>query len=173
MRLRRDSYQDWVQQGKLEEVLKFVKKSITHLATKNEIAKALDLTPQAVISLRKKYKDFDDAFTISRLDLKRELIDSMLKLAFGYEEITETQDITDGGKNGEQKRKVNRVKKMVGPNYKAVVYLLTKHFGKEYSDKYEDLRLMEMRLEAQKEEWKNESSTSDSDETSGPDTLRE
>lgn len=37
MGLRRDSYQDWVQQGKLEEVLEFVKKSITHLATKNEM----------------------------------------------------------------------------------------------------------------------------------------
>lgn len=52
------------------------------------------------------------------------------------------KDITEGGKKGEQKRKVNRVKKMVGPNYKTVVYLLTKHFGKEYSDKYEDLRLI-------------------------------
>ena len=97
----------------------------------------------------------------------------MLKLALGYEEVTETQDITDGGRNGEQKRKVNRVKKQIGPNYKAIVYLLTKHLGKEYSEKYEELKIMERRLDNQKEEWVNEPSTSNTDETNGTDSLRE
>lgn len=41
--------------------------------------------------------------------------DKIFKIKRIKEEITETKDITEGGKKGEQKRKVNRVKKMVGP----------------------------------------------------------
>ena len=52
-------------------------------------------------------------------------------------------------------------------NYKAIIYLLTKHFGNEYSDKYDELRLMEKRLNQQKEEWLNEPTTSDSNEDNG------
>lgn len=162
-----DTYEMWKERGELDDVIKFVKESIKHLATKNEIAEALKVTPKTIISLRKQYPDFNEAFLLPKLDLKKELMNSMLKLALGYEEITETQDITDGGKNGEQKRKINRVKKMVGPNYKAIIYLLTKHFGNEYSDKYDELRLMEKRLNQQKEEWLNESTTSDSNEDNG------
>jgi len=156
----------WKRTNQLDGVISFVRKSIKHLATKQEIAKSLKLSEKTVISLRKKHQDFDKAFTIPKLELKGELIDSMMKLALGYEEITETQDITDGGKSGEQKRKVNRVKKMVGPNYKAIVYLLTKHCGNEYSDKYDELKLMEKRLNQQKEEWLNEPIASDTNESS-------
>ena len=168
-----DSYDMWKENGQLEEVLNFVRTSINHFVSKTEIAKALHLSKTAVNNLRNKHKDFDDAFTGPKLQLKNELCDAMLKLALGYEEVTETQDITDGGRNGEQKRKVNRVKKQIGPNYKAIIYLLTKHFGKEYSEKYEELKIMERRLDNQKEEWVNEPSTSNTDETNGSDSLRE
>lgn len=166
-----DTYEMWKERGELDDVLKFVKESVRHLATKTEIADALKITCKTIISLRKLHPDFNEAFLLPKLDLKKDLMDSMLKLALGYEEITETQDITDGGKNGEQKRKVNRVKKQIGPNYKAIVYLLTKHFGTEYSDKYDELKLMEKRLNQQKEEWLNESNTSDSNENSGSDSV--
>lgn len=171
-RHRSDSYDEWVRTGRLEEILKFIRTSVQRLATKTEIAKALDLTPQALIILRKKHKEIDEAFILSKMDLKKDLIDSMLKLALGYEEVTKTQDITDTGVPGGQKKKVNRVKKQVGPNYKAVVYMLTKHFGKEFSDKYDELKIMERRLAQQKEEWLNESTnTSDSNETEGSDSV--
>ena len=162
-----DTYEMWKRTGQLEDVKKFVKTSIKHLATKREIAEHLGVSEKTVIFLRKKHPDFDKAFQLPKLELKSELIDSMMKLALGYEEVTETQDITDGGKSGEQKRKVNRVKKQVGPNYKAIIYLLTKHCGNEYSDKYDELRLMEKRLSQQKEGWINESIASDTNENSG------
>ncbi len=162
-----DTYEMWKRTGQLDDVKKFVRNSIRHLATKREIAEHLNVHEKTVIDMRKKHPDFNKCFELPKLELKGELIDSMMKLALGYEEITETQDITDAGKNSEQKRKVNRVKKQIGPNYKAIVYLLTKHCGKEYSDKYDELRLMEKKMSQMKEEWINEPNTSDSNESSG------
>ena len=44
---------------------------------------------------------------------------------------------------------------------------------KKENEKYEELKIMERRLDNQKEEWLNEPSTSNTDETNGSDSLRE
>ena len=89
---------------------------------------------------------------------------SSLKGRCAYETIDEDQLIEE--KDGKQKKKVHRIKKQVGPDFKAIVYLLTKKFGKEYSERYEDLRLAEKKLEAQKEEWNSvESITEEYDDS--------
>ena len=55
-----------------------------------------------------------------------------------------------------QKRKIHRTKKQVPPDYKSIVYLLTKKFGKEFSERYEEIMLAEKKLEQAKEVWENE-----------------
>ena len=79
-----DSYGMWKENGQLEEVLNFVRTSINHFVSKTEIAKALHLSKTAVNNLRNKHKDFDDAFTGSKLQLKNELCDAMLKRGYGH-----------------------------------------------------------------------------------------
>ena len=79
-----DSYGMWKENGQLEEVLNFVRTSINHFVSKTEIAKALHLSKTAVNNLGNKHKDFDDAFTGSKLQLKNELCDGMLKRGYGH-----------------------------------------------------------------------------------------
>lgn len=150
-----DQYEKWKNDGKLDEVITFIRKSASGLATQGEISKHLGITQKCFVDMKKRHPDISQALLDGKMDLKTDLISDMVKLAHGYEEITETQDVTESGKSREQKKKVNRVKKMIGPNYKAIIYLLTKNFGNEYSDKYAELELMERRLRLQKEEWSN------------------
>lgn len=46
--------------------------------------------------------------------------------------------------------------KTSSPDYKSIVYLLTKKFGKEFSERYEEIMLAEKKLEQAKEVWENE-----------------
>ncbi len=69
----------------------------------------------------------------------------MYKKAVGYETVEEDQYIED--KNGNQIKKIHRTKKQVAPDYKALTYLLTKHFGREYYERYLELALMEKKME--------------------------
>ena len=70
-----------------------------------------------------------------------------------YELVEEEQFIEDKGKGEQQKRKIHRTKKQVGPDYKAIVYLLNKHFGREFSERADELDLMEKKQTLGKEEW--------------------
>ena len=78
---------------------------------------------------------------------------ALYKKAMGYELVEEEQFIEDKGKGEQQKRKIHRTKKQIGPDYKAIVYLLNKHFGREFSERADELELMEKRQSLGKEEW--------------------
>ncbi len=86
-------------------------------------------------------------------DLKCDLASVMYKRAVGYEVIEEDQLVEE--RDGKTKKKVHRIKKQVGPDYKALVYLLTKHFGKEYGESYEELLLNEQKFAAKEVKWTN------------------
>lgn len=49
-----------------------------------------------------------------------------------------------------QVKKVHRTKIQVVPDYKAITYLLTKHYDKEYSERYEDNKLIEEKNEVKR-----------------------
>ena len=85
--------------------------------------------------------------------LKCDLASAMYKRAIGYEVIEEDQLVEE--RDGKTKKKVHRIKKQVGPDYKALVYLLTKHFGKEYGESYEELLLNERKFAAKEVTWTN------------------
>ena len=89
----------------------------------------------------------------AKLNLKDDLSSALYKLAMGYTLTEETQDIEEKGAGQAQKRKIHRTKKEVGPDFKAIVYLLTKKFGREYSQRFEDYKLAERKIEEAKEEW--------------------
>jgi hypothetical protein len=73
-------------------------------------------------------------------------------------EDTWLEDKQDGSK---PRKKVHRVKRETEPNLGALVYLLTQRFGRQYSDKREELELARQKMENNKEEWSN--GTNDND----------
>lgn len=148
-----DTYQLWEQTGQLPQVLDFIKDCSKKLITQREMCKYLKIDETTFIALKKKYPVLTTLQAEAKLDLKRDLASAMYKKALGYELIDEEQYIEDRGKGQEQKRKIHRTKKQVGPDYKAIVYLLVKQFGREYSDKNDDYELMERKLKESKEVW--------------------
>ena len=166
-----DIWEQWTKDGKLEEVLTFIANCSKKLVTQREMCKYLKIEEHTFTNLKHKYPQIQEAMDKSRYELKKDLANAMYKKAIGYETIDEDQLIEE--KDGKQKKKVHRIKKQVGPDFKAIVYLLTKKFGKEFSERYEDLRLAEKKLEAQKEEWNSAESITeeydDSDEENSGD----
>ena len=152
---KKDIYQTWEATGQLPAVMAFIAECSKRLVTQREMCKHLNIDEATFSELKGKHPEIAECMVKAKLDLKKDLAGAMYKMALGFETIEETQDIEDGGKGKAQKRKIHRVKKQVGPSYKAIVYLLTKHFGKEYSERYEELRLMERKLEDNKETWEN------------------
>lgn len=148
-----DTYQLWKQTGQLPQVLDFIKDCSKKLITQKEMCQCLKIDETTFIALKKKYPELTTIQAEAKLDLKRDLASAMYKKALGYELVDEEQYIEDRGKGKEQKRKIHRTKKQVGPDYKAIVYLLVKQFGREYSDKNDDYELMERKLKESKEIW--------------------
>jgi hypothetical protein len=116
----------------------------------------LGISEHAFINLKKKHPEVDKMMRNAKLDLKNKLIDALVKKALGFEIVEEEQFIEDSGKGEKQKRKIHRTKKQVPPDYKSIVYLLTKKFGKEFSERYEEIMLAERKIEEAKEVWENE-----------------
>ncbi len=109
--------------------------------------------------MKHKYPQIQEAIDKPRYELKKDLASAMYKKAMGYESVDEDQLIEE--KDDKQMKKVHRVKKQIGPDYKVITYLLTKKFGKEYSERFEDLQLMEKKIAMQKEEWSKDDGKND------------
>lgn len=153
---KRDIFEMWAENGDLDRILDFIRDCSKKLVTQGEMCEHLGITETTFSKLKKKHPELQEAIDKSKLDLKKDLADAMYKLAMGYTLTEETQDIEDKGSGQSQKRKVHRTKKEIGPDFKAIVYLLTKKFGREYSQRYEDLQIAEKKIEEAKEEWLNE-----------------
>lgn len=153
---KRDIFEMWAENGDLDRILDFIRDCSRKLVTQGEMCEHLGITETTFSKLKKKHPELQQAIDKSKLDLKKDLADAMYKLAMGYTLTEETQDIEDKGSGQSQKRKVHRTKKEIGPDFKAIVYLLTKKFGREYSQRYEDLQIAEKKIEEAKEEWLNE-----------------
>lgn len=154
-RTNQDTYQMWVQSGKWPEVRSFIVDCIKKRVSQKEISERLNMDEATFSRLKSKHKEIQDAIDEAKLNTKKDLMNAMYKLAMGYEEITEDQVIEDDGSGKKQKRKIHKVKRNVGPDYKALCYLMTKLFGPEFSDKAEELALQVKKMESQKEDWSN------------------
>lgn len=153
---QRDIYETWRDTGQLPEIMAFISDCSKKLVTQGEICQHLGVNEVTFSRLKKRHPEIQLAMDKARMNLKEDLANSLYKLAMGYTLTEETQDIEDKGSGQAQKRKIHRTKKEIGPDFKAIVYLLTKKFGREYSQRFEDFQLAEKKLEEAKEEWINE-----------------
>ncbi len=161
MKKKPEIYEKWVSDGKLEKIIDFIKECSTALVSQKEICRSLGISENAFIQMKKKHKDIKDAIDESRIDLKKNLVNAIYKRAVGYETVDEDTIIEDAGKGKEPKRKITRTKKQVAPDTRSAIYLLTKHFGRDFSEKKDELEIMEKRLD-NKEEWNDESTNNES-----------
>ena len=161
---RRDIYEVWKDSGDLPRIIEFIKDCSRKLISQTEMCKYLGIEDETFCRLKKRHPDLAVAQKDAKLNLKKDLCDALLKKALGYETVEEEQFIEDGGKGKEQKRKIHRIKKQVPADYKSIVYLLTKHFGIEYSERYEEMLITQKKLEASKEEWDNGESNDSAEE---------
>lgn len=159
---RKDIYETWKANGQLEEVLAFIADCSKKLVSQREMCKVLKMEEHAFSNLKKKHPEIMAAMDNARYELKKDLASAMYKKAVGFEAIEEDQYVEE--KDGKTKKKIHRIKKQVPPDFKALTYLLTKHFGKEFSERYEDIRLMEKKIEAQKEVWQSDEESSNDSE---------
>ena len=157
-----DIYKNWVESGKLPEVLAFITECAKKLVSQKEMCRVLKINANTFSSMKKDHPDIQEAIDKAKYELKKDLASAMYKKAVGYEMVEEDQYIVDKG--GQQVKKVHRTKKQVGPDYKALTYLLTKHFGREWSERYEDLTFMaEQKEKANDEEWQSADSEDEED----------
>lgn len=155
-------YQDWVNSGRLPEVLAFISECAKKLVSQKEMCQVLKINPNTFSSMKKDYPIIQETIDKAKYELKKDLASAMYKKAVGYETVEEDQYIVDKG--GQQVKKVHRTKKQVGPDYKALTYLMVKHFGKEYSERYEELAFMaEQKEKANDEEWQSADSEDEED----------
>ena len=150
---KRDTFQIWRDSGDLPKVLDFIKECSRKLISQREMCEYLKLNEATFTRLKKKHPEIQEAQRQAKLDLKQDLMGALYKKAMGYETVDEEQFIEDRGQGQPQKRKIHRTKKEVGPDYKSIIYLLTKHFGREFSERSDEYELMEKRIALGKEEW--------------------
>lgn len=149
----KDTYQTWIETGKLDEVLEFIKECSSKLVTQKEMCKRLGITQETFVSLKRKYPVLANIQLESKMDLKMDLMGALYKRAVGYDYVEETQHIDDAVAGRAPRRKVVRTTKHIPPDKYSAVYLLSKHFGRGFSDKSFEYELLEERLKANKEEW--------------------
>lgn len=121
-----DIYDMWKETGQLPEILAFISDCGKKLVTMGEKADHLNIKLPTFTKLRKKHPDIQLAMDKFSLRFKEDLASAMYKLAMGYTLTEETQDIEDKGSGQSRKRKIHRTKKEIGPDFKTIVYLLTK-----------------------------------------------
>lgn len=150
---KKDTYQIWTESGKLNEILDFIKECARKLVTQKEMCKHLGITQDTFSRLKRKYPDIAKMQFAAKINLKMDLMGALYKRAVGYEFTDEVQHIEDSGKGKPPKRKIVKTTKHVPADKYSAVYLLTKHFGREFSDKSYELHLLEKRMLNNKEEW--------------------
>lgn len=154
-RPKRDTFELWLDHGKWPEIRAFITESARKLVTQGEMCERLSINEATFSRLKKKHPEIQRAIMDAKLDLKMDLMGVMYKKAVGYTSVDEEQIIEDKGNGGATKRKITKVTKQIQPEYKALVYLLSKHYGTNFHDRSEDLKLAKQKLLQSEEEWVN------------------
>jgi len=150
---KKDTYEMWLDSGKWPEIQTFIADCSRKLVTQREMCERLNIDEATFSRLKKKHPEIGQVMESARVNLKMDLMSAMYKKAVGFESSEEEQIIEDKGKGSPAKRKVTKITKQVPPDYKALLYLLTKHFGKDFSDHSEELKLAEQKMKQSQEEW--------------------
>lgn len=158
---KKDTYEMWLDSGKWPEIQTFIADCSKKLVTQREMCERLSIDEATFSRLKKKHPEIQEVIDSAKINLKMDLMGAMYKRAVGYETVDEEQIIEDKGHGGQTRRKITKVTKQVAPDYKAIVYLMSKHFGREFCERSEDLKLAEQKLRENQEEWTSGDEDSD------------
>ena len=147
---KKDAFERWVSTDKWPEVRALIVDFSKKGRTQNQISERLNLDPATFSRLKAKHKELQDAFFEADNYVLDQCFTSLYKVAFGYEKIDEDQHLIekDGKIIG---RDIHRNKVKVGPNLKAIIYILNQRFGIEFSERRDEIKLA-MEKEANKQE---------------------
>ncbi len=152
-----DTFEMWLKDGLWPKYRDFLKSAVRNNLSQKEICRRLQIEPATFIRLKKKHKEILDAMEDGKIGLKEDLINAMLKLALGYDEVTETKLASEKGSGGKGSadRKAYKQVRHIGPDYKAAIYLLKINFGIDYDPNSEQIKLMIQKAKDGKETWGN------------------
>ncbi len=132
--------------------------------TQRQICERLHLDEAYFSRLKKKHPEIEEAFRDADDYVLDAAFTALYKVAFGNAYVNEDTWLEDKQDGSKPKKKVHRVKRESEPNLSAIIYLLTQRFGRQFSDKREELELARQKLEANKEEWPNVSNNNDDED---------
>ncbi|MEW6606280.1 MAG: hypothetical protein AB1414_02335 [bacterium] len=151
-----DTYQQWEADGVLDERIKSIQEMVARRIIQKDIAKAMNLSENTLIKLKRAHPRLNQAFINGDDELKYKLMDALFQRAVGmeYEEIQTIIEETPSG----TKKKLVKTKKKALPDFNAIKYLLIIKFGREYNERKEEIDIMLKRIEKGEETWINEHS---------------
>jgi hypothetical protein len=151
-----DTYQQWEADGVLDERIKSIQDMVARRIIQKDIAKAMNLSENTLIKLKRSHPRLNQAFINGDDELKYKLMDALFQRAVGME-YEEVQTIIEETSSGTKKRLVKTKKKAL-PDFNAIKYLLIVKFGREYNERKEEIDIMLKRIEKGEETWINEHS---------------
>lgn len=149
-----DTYQQWEADGVLDERIKSIQDMVARRIIQKDIAKAMNLSENTLIKLKRSHPRLNQAFINGDDELKYKLMDALFQRAVGME-YEEVQTIIEETSSGTKKRLVKTKKKAL-PDFNAIKYLLIIKFGREYNERKEEIDIMLKRIEKGEETWINE-----------------
>lgn len=151
-----DTYQQWEADGVLDERIKSIQDMVARRIIQKDIAKAMNLSENTLIKLKRSHPRLNQAFINGDDELKYKLMDALFQRAVGME-YEEVQTIIEETSSGTKKRLVKTKKKSL-PDFNALKYLLIIKFGRDYNERKEEIDIMLKRIEKGEETWINEHS---------------
>ncbi|PKK97915.1 MAG: hypothetical protein CVV57_09690 [Tenericutes bacterium HGW-Tenericutes-2] len=151
-----DTYQQWEADGVLDERIKSIQDMVARRIIQKDIAKAMNLSENTLIKLKRSHPRLNQAFINGDDELKYKLMDALFQRAVGME-YEEVQTIIEETSSGTKKRLVKTKKKAL-PDFNSLKYLLIIKFGREYNERKEEIDIMLKRIEKGEETWINEHS---------------
>lgn len=159
--MRKDTYQKWVDAGKLDENLELIRKYYSYKEYKDLIYKLLGISESTWERMKKKYVDIKDAMKEGKQLHEHLLIVHLTERSKGqYIEETHTLIEESGGK---QKKKITKFKKYIPGDVAAGKYLLSRLHGEKYNENIEMIELARDKHKTNKEEWSNETNADQED----------
>jgi len=159
---KKDAFERWMSTGKWPEVRAMIVDFSKKGRTQNQISERLNLDPATFSRLKAKHKELQDAFIEADNYVLDQCFTNLYKIAFGYDKVDEDQRIEDKGEGSVPHRKIHRTKVHIGPNLKAIVYILGQRFGVEFSERREEIKLAISKESEKKEDWYDELESCDS-----------
>ena len=86
-----DTFEMWLNDGLWPKYRDFLKEAVKNNFSQKEICRRLQMDQNTFSRLKKKHKEIVEAMEDGKVGLKESLINGMLQLALGYDEITTTQ----------------------------------------------------------------------------------